>query len=104
MECLNFAIKEVAYDNGAVFRGQTEDEVMKRVWLALTKTSTNEMGFSIHDLNLVEDALERMTHDEIRDIAIDSPEGGAEVIARYNISVETQVLIDEVLNVAFDHL
>jgi len=104
MDALNFCIKEIAYDNGAVFRGQTEKDVLDHVWLKLVRSSTNEDGFTIAQLNIVEDVLSTLTEDELIAISTDTPEEGKDVVTKHNISPETWALIDEVLNHAFDHI
>lgn len=101
MDALNFCIKEIAYDNGAVFRGQTEQEVLDRVWRALADSTCE---FSIDDLNIVEDALRQMTDDELRNISTDSPEHAEAIVRKYNIPTDVHMLIDGVLDFAFENL
>ena len=102
MNALNFCLKEIAYDNGAVNRFTTEQEVLDAMFKGIVRSSTNEDGFTIAELNQVEDALSQMTEDELRDMSCDSPMRADDIIAKYRIPVELHMLIDEVLNYAFD--
>ncbi len=103
MDALNFCFKEIAYDNGAVFRGQTEKEVLDRVWLAITKTSTNPEGFSIAELNRVEDELSQLGEDDLMKVALGEYSEQREFI-RSRFGDELAELINEILDRAFDNL
>lgn len=104
MDALTFVIKEIAYDNGAVFRDQTEAEVLEKVWLGLKKTEANPEGFTDPELEQVNEFLVTLNDEDKCLVA--AGEGGeiAEFYKARGISTELQWLVEEVLNTAFENI
>lgn len=99
MQAIALAIKELAYDNGVLVRdGESEADLVSRVCKSLTDE------FSIKDLNVVEDVLSGLCLHDIRVLAADSGDQVADLYERLQLDVDTQMLIEEVLNFAFDDL
>ena len=97
MKALSRAIVEIAYDNGAVNRFQSEDVSVNNAMTALK----NE--FKLSQLELVNTALSLMTDEELLDICVNSQDSAEGIVARIGYT-EHYKLIDEVLNTAFENL
>ena len=85
------AIAEVAFDNGAVFHGQTIESVLERVMPVLEK------NYAPETLAAVDTVLGEMNQEELENFCWDGPDG------RDNLPYHLQAA-NEVLDAVFDVL
>jgi len=104
MKNLNYVIKEMAYDNGAVFRGQTADDVLANVLKELKRSDENPDGFSLVDLQCVENMLAAMTTEHQALIVTGEHTEIQDVMKSYGFSIIENMLLDEVLDTASEYL
>jgi len=104
MEHLRYVIAEMAYDNGAVFRGQTVGDVLANVFKELKRSDENPDGFSLVDLQCVENMLAVMTTEHQALIVTGEHTEIQDVVKSYGFSIIENMLLDEVLNTAFEYL
>ena len=85
------AVTEVAFDNGAVFRGQTIESVLEHVMPVLEK------GYTPETLAMVDAALGALAEEELQEFCIGGADGRNDL--PYHLLVA-----NEVLDAAFDAL
>jgi len=89
-QTIHRAIVEIAYDNGCIFRGQTEDEVVKRGLNSIFK------AFNQQELDAAEAFLGSLSEQDFEDFTIGC-------WSRCALS-DGEIIADRVLNEAFDNL